>query len=326
MDTKEYLKNVLELESLRLEQQLELEDIKEKADVDIDRVISKIPIPTKRQFNETAVEDTKSTYLGKGISYLLLSIFGLLAIVGSIVILVMARGNSAFEIIIIIICLIILAALDFLGFVKSSSYFSDYKYDETYETKLSRYKTHKQQCLAFYEQQYEEEMKMYEIQVSNLKRNLVQAKNLLQAKYEELQDIHNKTEETLEKLYDFDIIYPKYRDIVALSSINEYFDSGRCDSFTGPNGAYNMYENEVKQNLIISNLESICINLESIKNNQFTLYEIMSNNLKYYWAINNEISNTNSQVIELANTTKRLEDMQAINSGALAFIAMQQMK
>ncbi len=326
MDTKEYLKNVLELESLRLEQQLELEDIKEKADVDIDKVISKIPVPTKRQFNETAVEDTKSTYLGKGIGYLLLSIFGLLAIVGSIVILVMARGNSAFEIIIIIICLIILAALDFLGFVKSSSYFSDYKYDETYETKLSRYKTHKQQCLAFYEQQYEEEMKMYEIQVSNVKRNLVQAKNLLQAKYEELQEIHNKTEETLEKLYDFNIIYPKYRDIVALSSINEYFDSGRCDSFTGPNGAYNMYENEVKQNLIISNLESICNNLESIKNNQFTLYEIMSNNLKYYRAINNEISNTSSQVIELANTTKRLEDMQAINSGALAFIAMQQMK
>lgn len=87
-----------------------------------------------------------------------------------------------------------------------------------------------------------------------------------------------------------------------------------------------MYENEVKQNLIISNLESICNNLESIKNNQFTLYEIMSNNLKYYRAINNEISDTSSEVIELTNTTKRLEDMQAINSGALAFIAMQQMK
>ena len=89
----------------------------------------------------------------------------------------------------------------------------------------------------------------------------------------------NQLQTTLNKLYDLDIIYSKYRNFVAISTIYEYLASGRCHRLDGPDGAYNLYEIELRQNIIIGQLSSIGENLNQIKNNQFTLYnEIVSAN------------------------------------------------
>ncbi len=74
-------------------------------------------------------------------------------------------------------------------------------------------------------------------------------------------------------LYQMDVIYPKYRNIVAVSSIYEYLASGRCSRLDGPDGAYNLYEMELRQNIVIGQLSAISGNLEQIKNNQYTLYQ-----------------------------------------------------
>ena len=75
-----------------------------------------------------------------------------------------------------------------------------------------------------------------------------------------------------DQLYAFNIIYGKYRNYVALTSIYEYLDSGRCDTLDGPQGAYNLFELESRTNEIILQLSAIAASLEAIKTNQFMLY------------------------------------------------------
>lgn len=74
------------------------------------------------------------------------------------------------------------------------------------------------------------------------------------------------------QLYAYNIIYGKYRNYVALTSIYEYLDSGRCNTLEGPQGAYNLFETESRTNEIILQLNTIAASLEAIKTNQFMLY------------------------------------------------------
>lgn len=67
------------------------------------------------------------------------------------------------------------------------------------------------------------------------------------------------------ELYSFNIIFDKYRNLVALSTFYEYFMAGRCETLEGMNGAYNLYENEVRLNAIITKLDEI-------KENQYLIY------------------------------------------------------
>ena len=77
-------------------------------------------------------------------------------------------------------------------------------------------------------------------------------------------------------LYSMNIIYPKYRTIPALAAICEYFTTGRCAGLTGPNGAYNLYEDELRKNTMISQLNTIIANLEQIRSTQYMLYQQVS--------------------------------------------------
>lgn len=78
---------------------------------------------------------------------------------------------------------------------------------------------------------------------------------------------------TLKQLYALDIIFPKYRNFVAISQIYEYFMSGRCTELEGHEGAYNIYENELRQNIIIIQLNEVLANLEEIKQTQYMIYD-----------------------------------------------------
>ena len=39
--------------------------------------------------------------------------------------------------------------------------------------------------------------------------------------------------------------------MTAMCTMYEYFVTGRCDKLSGADGAYNLYETEVRQNIII---------------------------------------------------------------------------
>lgn len=112
-----------------------------------------------------------------------------------------------------------------------------------------------------------------------------------------------ETKENLERVYSKNIIYPKYRNLPALTSIYEYYVTGRCEELSGPYGAYNLYEDEVRKDKVISQLNTIIANLEQIKQNQYKLYEqvcqIQSNTNRMAW----ELNAIKGYVIELTNLT-----------------------
>lgn len=85
----------------------------------------------------------------------------------------------------------------------------------------------------------------------------------------------NETVSVLELYYGKDIIFPKYRNLVAVCSFYEYFMSGRCYALTGHEGAYNIFENEVRLERICTKLDEVVQRLEDIKANQYMLYDVI---------------------------------------------------
>ena len=108
----------------------------------------------------------------------------------------------------------------------------------------------------------------------------------------------------------------KYRNFVAISQIYEYFASGRVTELEGPNGAYNLFENEMRQNVIIYELNEILQHLEEIKKYQRMTYDAImdANRLLANIEKNTAVSAFNSSVIaENTNIMRRYADV-AVNN------------
>ena len=109
-------------------------------------------------------------------------------------------------------------------------------------------------------------------------------------------EVFQKTKKELQfaltELYSKNIVYAKYRNLVAIATIYEYFDSGRCTELEGPNGAYNMYEGELRSNIIICSLSQIIADLAQIKNGQYALYEQINRSNQTVCELLNNINNT----------------------------------
>ena len=123
--------------------------------------------------------------------------------------------------------------------------------------------------------------------------------------------------DALEKLYGYDIIFPKYRNLVAISQIYEYFASGRVTELGGPNGAYNLFESELRQNIIIYELKTIIDKLDEISSYQRMTYNAImeSNRLLANIEQNTAVSAFNSSVIaENTNIMRRYADVAIHNN------------
>ena len=131
-----------------------------------------------------------------------------------------------------------------------------------------------------YNRQMEEYHRHYQLAYDNYS-NLMQNWNVRVDEYDrksnkitqQHDDVLAALEATLKAHYEQNVIFPKYRDMVAITTINEYLMSGRCFELEGPSGAYNLYEIELRQNIIIDQLSTIISSLEQIRNNQFSLYQ-----------------------------------------------------
>jgi hypothetical protein len=103
------------------------------------------------------------------------------------------------------------------------------------------------------------------------------------------------------------VVFSKYRNLIALSSFYEYLMSGRCTSLEGTNGAYNLYEMEIRSNQIISQLSNVLNSLEQIKDNQYMAYTQLT-------SINNNLLELNTAMDTAVNSIEALSD----NTEALA--------
>lgn len=114
-------------------------------------------------------------------------------------------------------------------------------------------------------------------------------------------------QEALNQLYSLDIIFPKYRNFVAIAQIYEYYMSGRCVELEGHEGAYNVFENELRQNVIISQLNDVLYNLEEIKNTQYMIYDALCE-------ANNRLSRIESNTEAIAYNTSVIAENSAITA------------
>ena len=124
-----------------------------------------------------------------------------------------------------------------------------------------------------YNQYVDNERRAYQQRATEYNENLTAWQASNDAMHAYLQKPLLESKKLLTEFYRIGKIYPKYHNLPALTSIYEYFITGRCDELTGPHGAYNMYEDEVRKDRIISQMSVIISQLEQIKNNQYMLYE-----------------------------------------------------
>lgn len=182
-------------------------------------------------------------------------------------------------------------------------------YDAEYQKKLDEYNLNVENYkkeYADYQLKLEENKKQNEREYQDALAIADRNYEIATEQYQKLCNTLEKTKSNLESLYNTGIIFPKYRNFVAVCSMYEYFGSGRVDSLEGANGAYNLYESELRQNMIINSLEKISTNLEIIKSNQYILYtELKENNEK----INSTIREISNSIKLSLNSIKRIEDM-----------------
>lgn len=107
----------------------------------------------------------------------------------------------------------------------------------------------------------------------------------------------------LDRFYASEIIYPKYRTLPALTSIYEYFMTGRCTELTGPHGAYNLYEDELRKDTVISQLNTVIENLEQIRHNQYMLYQQVKAIQENTAVIASELKQIKGYTIQIAQLT-----------------------
>ena len=167
---------------------------------------------------------------------------------------------------------------------------------QNYQRELERFRIKESEA----KREYDSKMQSYIQKRSEYNRETSQQL----AKFEE---VKNSLQNSLTKLYSQNIVYAKYRNLVAIATICEYFDSGRCTELEGPNGAYNMYEGELRSNIIICSLSQIISDLGQIKNGQYALYE--------------QISRSNENVTHLLNNIYNAQMLTAYYAEAAAIAA-----
>ena len=149
------------------------------------------------------------------------------------------------------------------------------------------------------EQRYREEYQEYKnavLQDSVRVENELKRKVLLEAQLKKLKSMNAKTKMTLQKLYNRNIIHPKYRGLIPVCSLYGYFDTGVCTQLEGHEGAYNKYDTESRLDYIICKMDEVLKHLEEIKSNQYQLYSaIQESNAQF----DKLISNTNYMMGQL---------------------------
>ena len=111
-------------------------------------------------------------------------------------------------------------------------------------------------------------------------------------------ETYRQTKELLQKYYSMGFVYPKYRGLVPVFTLYEYLESGRCFSLLGHEGAYNLYENELRMNTIIGKLDDIIDRLDDISAGQRLLAQ--------------EIRRSNEQLNRISMTLDNIENNTAL--------------
>jgi len=122
---------------------------------------------------------------------------------------------------------------------------------------------------------YQKELEQYRNNVAEDQRRVRLEnikKDILLVELSKLREQNKSSTETLKQIYDKNIIFPKYRNLVMTCSLYEYICSGRCDKLEGHEGAYNILEMEIRLDKIITQIDRVICMLERIRESQYMVY------------------------------------------------------
>ena len=192
---------------------------------------------------------------------------------------------------------------------------------EEYEKKYAAAAEQDHQAWAQYQKALAVEEARYQAAVTQDQAAVATAEEAIRQVDAHLQE----TQALLARYYDLNIIFPKYRGMVAMATIYEYFASGRCSELTGPDGAYNLYEAELRQDLIINKLDVIIQKLDQIKQNQYVLYQEMQRTRSVIQDIGKDVrgilENT-SDIAKSSHITALCTQVTAQNTEAIKYLTL----
>ncbi|GHV17961.1 hypothetical protein FACS18949_07000 [Clostridia bacterium] len=125
--------------------------------------------------------------------------------------------------------------------------------------------------------------------------NAIVIDNLQQESEHVAAAIHD-AETTIGTLYDKGVVFEKYRHFVAVATFYEYLMSGRCETLEGRDGAYNLYETELRQNIIIGKIDEILDRLSEIRDTQYVMCSAIQESNRISSEIASELSNIKSSL------------------------------
>ena len=151
---------------------------------------------------------------------------------------------------------------------------------------------------------YNEKLKIYNQEVEKNEQyelTKIPIKADLNNQLKDAEQAYQETKSVLNSLYDLNIIHPKYRSLVPVSSFYEYLDTGRCTQLEGHEGAYNIYETEIRLNHIVTRLDVIITKLDEIIENQYYIANELSK-------ANNILRNIDNNNYKMLQSMERIEE------------------
>lgn len=174
----------------------------------------------------------------------------------------------------------------------------------------------KTSSLEKFKNELETQQAVFEAKLTQLQSNVdypeVQLKMNLDKEISTAEELLSNLFRKKNQLYGADIVFGKYRDLAAITSFYEYLLSGRCETLDGVNGCYNLYETELRANIIINKLDVIGDSLEQIKSNQYMLYSQLSD-------VNAELNTLNATTTAMLNGIRDTAEVFLDNSNVIAY-------
>ena len=132
-------------------------------------------------------------------------------------------------------------------------------------------------------------------------------------------------EQTLQKLYNQNVIHAKYRNLTACCMFLEYLESGRCDALVGANGAYNLYESELRQNLIIYKLDEVVQRLDTLQSTMYRCCQAIETVSRKLDVVHSDLQKLNTKAqkqLELSSLTAVYAAATAANTSAIKYLTL----
>lgn len=144
-------------------------------------------------------------------------------------------------------------------------------------------------------QAYQSRIKENELKRQKDREQRAMQEKLVSAELQQEEKSLERAKSCLDMIYSQNIIFPKYRNFVMVSSIYEYICAGRCTTLEGHEGAYNILEMEIRLDHIVTRLDHIIKQLEAIKANQYMIYSA--------------IQDANQQSVKILESTNQMTEL-----------------